>query len=89
MTGDRYNWWARGISSHPLTREDVTCLKRSNWSPGVMGIRGAKTLERGLLMVIDKVSVSGWWGGCRGLETGGGGLLMVMEWGSVLSWWGG
>ena len=51
VTGDRYNWWARGISSPPLTREDVTCLKRSNWSPGVMGIRGANTL------------VSGWWGG--------------------------
>ena len=39
-------------------------------------------------MVIDNVSVSGWWGGCRCLETEGGGLLMVMEWGLVLSWWG-
>ena len=39
-------------------------------------------------MVIDKVSVSGWWGGCRGLENEGGGLLMVMEWGLVLSWCG-
>ena len=89
VTGDRYNRWARGISSPPLTREDVTCLKRSNWSPGVMGISGAKTLDRWFLMVIDNVPVSGWWGGCRGLETEGGGLLMVMEWGSVLSWWGG
>ena len=83
MTGDRYKRWVRGISSPPLTREDVTCLKRSNWSPGVMGIRGVKTLDRGLLMVIDNVSVSGWWGGCRGLGNEGGGLLKVMEWGSV------
>ena len=69
VTGDRYNRWARWIYSPPLTREDVTCLKRSNWSPGVMGIRGAKTLDRGLLMVIDNVSVSGLCGGCRGLKT--------------------
>ena len=54
-----------------------------------MGIRGAKTLDRGLLMVIDNVSVSGWWGGCGCLETEGGVLLVVMEWGLVVSWWGG